>query len=98
MTADELAQIANGFAPVMKKFVAQQIAEATGPLVARIAALETQLAVKYCGTYRDGTDYVAGSLVTRSGALWLATADTHETPGTGSASWKLVVKSGHAAG
>jgi hypothetical protein len=95
MTADELAQIAHGFAPVVKKYVAEQIAAATGPLVERIKSLESQPLPKYCGVYQAGLDYIAGSLVTRSGGLWLATIDTKDTPGTGS-SWRLIVKEGAA--
>jgi hypothetical protein len=95
MTADELAQIVNGFGPVVKKYVAQQIADATTPLVERIKALEAQPLPKYCGVYQAGSDYVAGSLVTRSGGLWLALEDTNTTPGAG-ASWRLIVKEGAA--
>ena len=36
-----------------------------------------------------------GSLITRSGALWLATRETAATPGRDD-SWRLVVKSGRA--
>jgi hypothetical protein len=99
MTADELADIVKGMAPVLKTYVAQQIAAsvtaATTPLEARIKSLEAQPLPKYCGVYQAGADYLAGSLVTRSGGLWLATIDTHDTPGAGSA-WRLIVKEGAA--
>jgi hypothetical protein len=62
----------------------------------RVAAIETRPEVRYMGIYRDGDQYCAGALCTRSGALWLAEAPTTGVPGTAASGWRLVVKSGGA--
>ncbi len=77
-----------------------------GPLVAgridtlehRIGALEARPAagVEYGGTHEVGKAYISGVLVTKQGGLWLALRPTTQTPGMDPASWKLIVKSGHA--
>lgn len=52
--------------------------------------------VAYCGVHVDGQQYSAGSLVTRQGSLWCATASTTATPGTAASGWQLIVKQGRA--
>ena len=44
------------------------------------------------GTYKTGTAYFRGDLVTDAGAGWICKADTTDRPGT-SASWRLCWKS-----
>lgn len=61
----------------------------------KVAQLEAAPLPKYCGIHRDGETYVAGSLVTRKGGLWLSTDTTMLAPGTGS-TWRLIVKEGRA--
>ena len=63
----------------------------------RIAELETSRSgssVGYAGVHEVGKQYLSGSLVTRSGGLWLALRETTQTPGTDPLSWRLVVKEG----
>ena len=50
--------------------------------------------VKYAGVFEPNHTYTEGSLVTRSGSLWLAVESTDRVPGHGASGWKLVVKSG----
>jgi len=85
--------------------IAAAVKAATAPLAAKIAALEAKqkaieqqgIAVEYRGVFQPGTTYARGQLVTRSGGLWLALAETTTPPGSAAPCWKLVVKSGHAA-
>ncbi len=49
-----------------------------------------------CGVARPGRRYAVGSLTTRQGGLWLATADTDEVPGEGRTAWTMIVKRGTA--
>jgi hypothetical protein len=49
-----------------------------------------------CCSPGSGKAYAPGSLVTRSGGLWLALKATTATPGTDALSWKLIVRSGGA--
>ena len=89
--------IALGYAPILKEFVGR-----FGANEKRIAALEKaieelrangpNLASAYKGSWMLGA-FHRGDLVTMSGSLWLALADTEEKPGAG-ACWKLVVKRG----
>ncbi len=74
------------------------IAANIAPLVAqveqlqqRIAALEARPALKFVGPWRDGTNYLAGSIVQKHG-LWLAESDTHATPGEENSGWRLILK------
>jgi hypothetical protein len=90
-------------AAVLVGLVEQAIRQALDPVAARVktltadvAALKSQPLPKYAGVYVSGESYVAGSLVTRGGGLWLALSDTGETPGAGSTAWRLVVKEGRA--
>ena len=63
----------------------------------RVAKLEestkSNLADAYRGVYSEDEQYSRGSLVTRSGSLWLALSKTSRTPGT-SDDWKMIVKKG----
>ena len=73
-------------------------------LLERLAAIETRLKkleqapqVKYLGAFQQDVQYPEGSLVTLSGGLWIATARSIGCrPGESAASWRLIVKSGHA--
>lgn len=63
----------------------------------RLRTLEEQppksVGIEWHGVYEDGRQYETGTLVTRSGSLWLATRRTSGVPGT-EAAWKLCVKNG----
>jgi hypothetical protein len=97
MTHAELEQLVDGIAPVIAAHIKKKIAEATAPLVERVAALEAQpVGVKYCGTFQTGHEYARGSLTTKHGGLWLALDTTRDTPGNGASSWRLIVKEGQA--
>ena len=76
---------------------------ALGPRDSRLAALEKRVAEleskklpTYAGAHKAGETYAQGSLVTRVGGLWLAIAESDETPGQGATQWRLIVKSGAA--
>lgn len=65
-------------------------------LEARVKALEERPELKYCGTHVEGSEYSAGSLVTRGGALWLSEKFTQHYPGAGPSAitgWRLIAKS-----
>ncbi len=64
-------------------------------LEARIEALEQRPVPVYRGVHEQGKSYLANSLTTRSGSLWIAMQATTSVPGTDS-SWKLIVKKGGA--
>lgn len=61
---------------------------------ARIKALESAIP-KYCGTHKVGEHYPRNSIVTHSGALWIALKDTQDKPP--SDSWQLCVQKGRDA-
>jgi hypothetical protein len=52
--------------------------------------------LRFRGVHESGRSYPRNSLVVKRGGLWVATADTTATPGTG-ADWQLAVKSGEAS-
>ena len=85
------------FLKTVCKFVRDEIEKAVRPLVQRIAELETR-GVEYKGTFQRSCFYARGDLVTHSGSLWCAAAETKplEIPGV-SPSWVLAVKSGQDA-
>ena len=60
----------------------------------RVEELEQRPQVRWMGVYQDGQQYAVGTLVTRSGSLWLATERTGGVPGKEGSGWKLVVKAG----
>lgn len=62
----------------------------------RIAELEARPALKHMGVHTENRAYLEGSLVTRAGGLWLATAPTSDVPGN-SRAWRLIVKQGRAS-
>jgi len=71
-------------------------AERIDALEKQIKTLEERPQLEYRGVFSDSTLYQMGSLVTRSGGLWLALRETAATPGTASECWRLIVKEGHA--
>jgi hypothetical protein len=50
--------------------------------------------MKYCGIWREGKQFTAGSFVTCDGAMWHANKRTSEKPGT-TGDWTLAAKSGN---
>jgi hypothetical protein len=93
MTSSEIAAIMAGVAPVINDHVTKRL----GPLLARIAELESRTAnFRYCGVFRQGDSYALGNFVTHDGSVWHANRDTDETPGTPGGAWQLAVKRGRS--
>ena len=89
MIQQELEAICDGMAVVIREV----IADATKPLIARIAELEKRtFADVYRGVWQPGT-YERGSAVTWEGSLWICRMETTAKPGT-NADWQLAVKRG----
>ena len=80
----------------MADAVVAAVKQVVGPLQARLKALEDRPALSYGGVYEQGVTYREGTLVTRSGSLWLCLRETRATPGSDPEKWRLVVKSGGA--
>jgi hypothetical protein len=95
MNSKTLDAFVAGTVDVIRKTIAPRDAQIAS-LLQRVAELESKKLPTYAGAHKEGTAYAAGSLVTRSGSLWLATAQTDETPGQGATSWRLIVKRGEA--
>jgi hypothetical protein len=97
MTADDLATIIAGIAPLLRD------------MHTRVAALETRALVpgppgppgrdgvpglEYRGVFVDGASYAAGDLVTWAGSAWHCNDATTTKPGDGAKAWTLMVKRG----
>jgi hypothetical protein len=94
MTADDLAAIIAGIAPLFR-----DVRE-------RVAALETRAGVpgppgpagtpglEYRGVFLDGQAYDRGQIVTWAGSTWHANETTGTRPGDGAKAWTLMVKRG----
>ena len=102
MTKTELESFVKGIAGPIAQAIKNALDHRVKPVEERLVALEADVEalkarpeLKHCGVFRDQSAYEPGSLVTRSGGLWLATARTAGAPGA-DPSWRLVVKSGHA--
>jgi hypothetical protein len=60
----------------------------------RIAQLEAHTReMRYCGVWREGTEYREGNLCTHAGGLWHCERATTSKPGLDSC-WRLSVKAG----
>jgi hypothetical protein len=97
MTNADLVNVGKHLAISTKSHVEKKIHEAIAPLLERIAQLESRPELKYFGAWDSRSAYSAGSLVTRSGGLWLAEQTTIAQPGAPDSGWRLVVKKGEAA-
>jgi hypothetical protein len=97
MTADDLAAVIAGIAPLIR-----DVRE-------RVAALETRALVpgppgpagadgapglEWRGVFADGQTYDRGQLVTWAGSTWHANETTTTKPGDGAKAWTLMVKRG----
>src|SRR5262245_30875788 len=80
---DFISALTAGFAPVIKEFVETKIAEATAPLLQKIAELENRPRVQYRGVWKEGQPYGTGSMVTYEGSVWHANRATMKRPGDG---------------
>jgi hypothetical protein len=92
----DLQSLADELADATKEFVSRMLASRDSRLATieqRVKALEATSLPKWCGIWTQ-KDYAAGNLVTRSGSLWVALADTSDRPGDGGSAWRLVVKRG----
>ena len=61
-------------------------------LEARATELEARKGMRYRGVFENGVPYHPGDACTWHGSIWIANADTIETPGP--PHWKLAVKRG----
>lgn len=86
-----------------QKMLAAAIGQVLRPLIARVAALEAQLAAieqsglkgfadLHRGPWREGETYRRSELCAHNGGLWLARANTSARPGEPGAGWELIVK------
>ncbi len=87
LTDDDIDAVSDGLVKIL--------GDVLPPLRKRIEALEQRPEIAYHGVYVSDQAYVAGSLVTRSGGLWLCLRSTTQAPGQ-SGDWKLIVKRGDA--
>lgn len=91
LTRNEIAALAKGMVP----FVREVIAEATAPLIARIAELEQRPGMKYEGVWDERAVYRVGDFVTKGGSMWHCfDTNTGVLPGSNSDVWKLAVRAG----
>lgn len=84
----------------MEKFITgihEYFMKAFKPLVERLETLERKMeeveqrGLDYKGTFREGTEYTKGDVLTHQGSIWIATRKTiDKPPGNG---WLLSVKS-----
>jgi hypothetical protein len=81
---------------VMNTFRTLRVSERLLAIEARLAALDAMALPHQEGIFESGTMRGQGSLVTRSCRLWLAAANTTDTPGGAASNWQLIVKSGGA--
>ena len=89
-----IASTPGGAAPValadaVVEGVKAYIVRNVGPLAARIAALESRRTMSFEGAFDPGRPYREGDCVQRSGGLYVALAETRESPGD-SASWRRI--------
>ena len=66
---------------VMNTLCTLRVSKRSLTIEARLAALDAMALPHYEGIFESGKMCGQGSLVTRSGGLWLATANTDDTPG-----------------
>jgi HK97 family phage prohead protease len=66
-------------------------------LQAAMAQLQDKIIPDYVGTWQAEDTYPRGAMCTHAGAMWIATEDTSERPGSGASRWKLCVKSPRVA-
>jgi hypothetical protein len=89
VTHKELDQILFNIGKSVREFLA--------PLAAAVQMLEERPEVTFGDTWKPNTSYAEKCLVSHQGGLWLSKAPNNETrPGSGSPSWRLVVKRGVA--
>ena len=89
MKDGELKALAQGLVP----FVHDVIAEATAPLIARIAELEARPSLEDAGVWDQAKLYRPGHVTTHDGSAWVCKeANSNARPGTSNA-WRLMVKS-----
>lgn len=86
--------VKESFEESMATAIVAAIKQAVDPLRARVKALEERPALAYKGVFEANVLYREGSLVTRSGSLWLALHDTRAVPGSEPSAWRLVAKNG----
>jgi hypothetical protein len=78
---------------IVKDYVGRAVDARCVALERRIAQLEAQGEMKYCGIWEEGREYLRGSFVTTGGSLWHCEQPTRSRPGSDS-NWKLAVKRG----
>ena len=93
MTRAEIKMLMGAVAPVIREFVAAEIAKVTTPLREEISELQARPTLRYVGVYDRSGSYGAGAAATHKGSLWIAKHPTAAEPGT-SNDWQLAVKRG----
>jgi hypothetical protein len=82
-------------AEALGAWVAQKIADAVNPLLARLAEVEKRTkAFRHIGIWRDGMQCEAGNFITHDGSVWHCNFDTASRPGKDVGAWTLVCKRG----
>lgn len=94
MTRDDIAALMKGMAPVLREYLAEQLA----PIAKRLDELETK-GLAYAGTWQRAQPYKRGNVVTHEGSAWVALKDVDEgsRPGGDLEGWQLMVKAGKDA-
>jgi hypothetical protein len=97
MTADELAAVIAGIAPVVRELrdrLATLEARAPEPGPPGPPGRDGAPGLEWCGVFLEGQSYDRGQLVTWAGSSWHCNEATTTKPGEGSKAWSLMVKRG----
>jgi hypothetical protein len=98
MTAEELAAVIDGIAPVIRDYVTR-VLETRPPVPGPPGppgqdGKDGTPGLLFRGVWLEGHDYEPGQLVTWAGAAWHCNEPTTTKPGDGSKAWTLMVKKG----
>jgi hypothetical protein len=97
MTADDLAAVIAGIAPLIRDVRERLVALETRALVPGPpgpAGADGAPGLEWRGVFADGQTYDRGQLVTWAGSTWHANETTTTKPGDGAKAWTLMVKRG----
>src|SRR5262245_41587728 len=95
---DEVFPFDGAAADVIGQCIAEAVDELRKELGTRLAKLEEQPTLRYCGPWKSGNAYARGSFVSHSGSPWHSNVDANTAkPGEGDGRWQLVVKRGRDA-
>jgi hypothetical protein len=68
--------------------------EALANVLDRLEKVERRPQLRYAGTWREGTGYLEGEVVTHRGGMWVCLQSTAARPGEAPLAWQLAVKAG----